>query len=305
MGKVPMTLTIKRQHPHFFAEISGVNLAISLTADTLSEIHDAFARHSVLLFRKQVLDDESQIAFSERMGPLEKNITETFGNSRPEISKISNVDIDGNVLKAGSHDEIFLRGNSVWHTDSSFKVIPALGSALSAREVPPIGGETEFADMRAAYDALDDGKKRFIEGLTAVHSFAFSQQQMNLDGRYDLNSVMSDEELKVLPPVQHPMVRVHPESDRKAIYVGRHASHVIGLSVNEGRTLIKELGEFATRPQFVYRHKWQAGDLVMWDNRMVMHRGRPYDPKYKRVMHRTTIAGHAHNNPWVIKDRVA
>lgn len=300
-----MTLNIKRQHPHFFAEVSGINLATSLANGTLAEILDAFAAHSVLLFRKQVLDDGAQIAFSEKIGPLEKNISHTFGNSRPEISKISNVDTDGNLLKTGSHDEIFLRGNSVWHTDSSFKIVPALGSALSAREVPPIGGETEFADMRAAYDALDDRKKQFIGGRSAVHSFAFSQQQMNLDGRYNLKSVMSDEELKVLPPVQHPMVRVHPESGRRAIYVGRHASHVVGLSVTKGRALIKELGEFATQSKFVYRHKWEAGDLVMWDNRMVMHRGRPYDPRYKRVMHRTTIAGQADNNPWVVKDKVA
>ena len=300
-----MTLMIKRQHPHFFAEVSGINLATSLANDTLAEILDAFATHSVLLFRKQTLDDESQISFSERIGPLEKNITATFGNSRPEISKISNVDTDGNLLGTGSHDEIFLRGNSVWHTDSSFKIVPALGSALSAREVPPIGGETEFADMRAAYDALDDRTKQLIEGQTAVHSFAFSQQQMNLDGRYNLNSVMSDEELKVLPPVQHPMVRVHPESGRKAIYVGRHASHVVGLSVDEGRSLIKKLGEFSTQSKFVHRHKWESDDLVMWDNRMVMHRGRPYDPKYKRVMHRTTIAGQAENNPWVVRNKVA
>ena len=300
-----MMITVKKQHPYFFAEVCGVNLATPLANDTLAEILDAFAAHSVLLFRKQTLDDESQIAFSERIGPLEKNITATFGNSRPEISKISNVDIDGNLLKTGSHDEIFLRGNSVWHTDSSFKIVPALGSALSAREVPPIGGETEFADMRAAYDALDDSKKQIIEGRTAVHSFAFSQQQMNLDGRYKLNSVMSDEELEVLPPVQHPMVRVHPETGRKAIYVGRHASHVVGLSMDEGRSLIKELGEFATQSKFVYRHKWEAGDLVMWDNRMVMHRGRPYDPTYKRVMHRTTVAGQAENNPWVVRNKVA
>ena len=301
----PMTIMIKRKHPYFFAEVSGIDLAASLTNDTLAEILDAFAAHSVLLFRKQVLDDESQIAFSEHIGPLEKNITATFGNSRPEISKISNVDTNGNLLTTGSHDEIFLRGNSVWHTDSSFKIVPALGSALSAREVPPTGGETEFADMRAAYDALDDRKKQFIEGRTAVHSFAFSQQQMNLDGRYNLNSVMSDEELEVLPPVQHPMVRVHPESGRKAIYVGRHASHVIGLSIDEGRSLIEELGDFGTQSKFVYRHKWEAGDLVMWDNRMVMHRGRPYDPKYKRVMHRTTIAGQAENNPWIVRNKVA
>jgi len=282
-----------------------VDLASPFGNDILVEILNGFAEHSVLLFRNQTLDDDSQIAFSQRIGPLEKNVTATFGNSRPEISKISNVDINGEVLKKGSDDEIFLKGNSVWHTDSSFKVVPALGSALSAREVPPVGGETEFADMRAAYDLLDEKKKKLIQNSTAVHSFAYSQSQMNLDGRYKVTAVMSDEELEALPPVQHPMIRVHPESDRKAIYVGRHASHIVGLSIEEGRALIRELNEFSTQPEFVYRHKWQAGDLVMWDNRMVMHRGLPYDPMYRRVMHRTTVAGHAENNPWVIREKVA
>ena len=300
-----MSLTFTRMHPCFFATVSDVDLASPFGNDILVEILNGFAEHSVLLFRNQTLDDNSQIAFSERIGPLEKNVTATFGNSRPEISKISNVDTNGEVLEKGSDDEIFLKGNSVWHTDSSFKVVPALGSALSAREVPPVGGETEFADMRAAYDLLDEKKKKLIQNSTAVHSFAYSQSQMNLDGRYKVTAVMSDEELEALPPVQHPMIRVHPESDRKAIYVGRHASHIVGLSIEEGRALIRELNEFSTQPEFVYRHKWQAGDLVMWDNRMVMHRGLPYDPMYRRVMHRTTVAGHAENNPWVIREKVA
>ena len=300
-----MSLTFTRMHPCFFATVSDVDLASPFGNDILIEILNGFAEHSVLLFRNQTLDDNSQIAFSERIGPLEKNVTATFGNSRPEISKISNVDINGEVLKKGSDDEIFLKGNSVWHTDSSFKVVPALGSALSAREVPPVGGETEFADMRAAYDLLDEKKKKLIQNSTAVHSFAYSQSQMNLDGRYKVTTVMNDEELEALPPVQHPMIRVHPESDRKAIYVGRHASHIVGLSIEEGRALIRKLNEFSTQPEFVYRHKWRAGDVVMWDNRMVMHRGLPYDPMYRRVMHRTTVAGHAENNPWVIREKVA
>mgnify|MGYP001274949645 FL=1 len=300
-----MSLTFTRMHPYFFAAVSDVDLASPFGNDILVEILNAFAEHSVLLFRNQTFDDDSQIAFSQRIGPLEKNVTATFGNSRPEISKISNVDTNGKVLKRGSDDEIFLKGNSVWHTDSSFKVVPALGSALSAREVPPVGGETEFADMRAAYDLLDEKKKQLIQNSTAVHSFAYSQSQMNLNGRYKVTAVMSDDELEALPPVQHPMIRVHPESGRKAIYVGRHASHIVGLSIEEGRALIRELNEFSTQPEFVYRHKWQTGDLVMWDNRMVMHRGLPYDPMYKRVMHRTTVAGHAENNPWVIREKVA
>ena len=300
-----MALTVNKLHTHFFAEVSGVDLTSSFSDDTLVEILEAFSQHSVLLFRDQDFNDVSQIQFSKRIGPLEKNVTATFGNERPEISKISNVDLDGTVLKKGSDGEIFLKGNSVWHTDSSFKVVPALGSALSAREVPPVGGETEFADMRAAYDALDYQKKNLIQKLTAVHSFKYSQQQMKEDGKYNVNTVMSDEELNALPPVHHPMIRVHPESERKAIYAGRHASHIEGMSIEEGRALIRELNEFSTQDAFVYRHKWHAKDLVLWDNRMVMHRGRPYDPTYRRVMHRTTVAGRAKDNPWVVNTKVA
>ncbi len=298
-------VTVNKLHPHFFAEVQGVDLTSPFEDDVLAQILEAFATYSVLLFRGQGFTDDSQILFSERIGPLEKNITATFGNDRPEISKLSNINPDGTLLEKGSDGAVFLKGNSVWHTDSSFKVVPALGSALSAREVPPIGGETEFADMRAAYDALDDEKKELIETLTAVHSFAYSQSQMMEDDGYSVKGVMSEDELNVLPPVKHPMVRIHPESGRKAIYAGRHASHVEGIPIEDGRALIKELNEFSTQGRFVHRHQWRTNDLVLWDNRMVMHRGRSYDHKYRRVMHRTTVAGRTEDNPWVVNTKVA
>ena len=163
-----MTLEIKRLHPHFFAEVSGVDLTQSFGPEILTEIQEAFAQHSVLLFRDQAFDDVSQIAFTSRIGPLERNIGGTlssakFGNEHPEISKLSNVGSDGKTFEKGSDGAEFLKGNSSWHTDSSFKVIPALGSALSARVVPPKGGETQYCDMRAAYDALDGDTKILIE----------------------------------------------------------------------------------------------------------------------------------------------
>ena len=298
-----MTLEIKRLHPHFFAEVSGVDLTQSFGAEILTEIQEAFAQHAVLLFRDQAFDDVSQIAFTSRIGPLERNIGGTlsstkFGNEHPEISKLSNVGSDGKTFEKGSDGAEFLKGNSSWHTDSSFKVIPALGSALSARVVPPKGGETQYCDMRAAYDALDGETKTLIEKSTAVHSFLYSS------GKISAN-ILTDEEKEALPPVEHPMVRIHPQTKRRAIYAGRHASHILGMPEAEGRSLIAKLNDFATQPEFIYTHKWQAHDLEMWDNRMVMHRGRPYEARYKRIMHRTTIAGEAQNNPWVTRDKVA
>ena len=298
-----MTVEVKRLHPHFFAEVSGVDLTQSFGPEILTEIQEAFAQHAVLLFRDQAFDDVSQIAFTSRIGPLERNIGGTlssakFGNEHPEISKLSNVGSDGKTFEKGSDGAEFLKGNSSWHTDSSFKVIPALGSALSARVVPPKGGETQYCDMRAAYDVLDEETKTLIEKSTAVHSFLYSS------GKISAN-ILTDEEKEALPPVEHPMVRVHPQTKRRAIYAGRHASHILGMPEAEGRSLLAKLNDFATQPEFVHTHKWQANDLVMWDNRMVMHRGRPYEARYKRIMHRTTIAGEAQNNPWVTQDKVA
>ena len=289
----------EKRHPHFFAEISGVDLSASFPEEILSEIVQAFADHSVLLFRDQNLNDEAQVEFSQRIGPLERSFVDNLGKIRPEIADLSNVDKDDQLLKKGSDRDLFLSGNRRWHTDGSFKIVPSLGSALSAREIPQDGGETEFADMRSAYDALDDAKKRCIDKLTVEHSFLYSQGKIGI-------GYMTDEEKASVPQVRHPMVRSHPESGRKAIYAGRHASHVIGMPMNEGRALIQELNEFATQPQFVHRHHWRAGDLVLWDNRMVMHRGLPYDDtKFRRIMHRTTLAGQAEKNPWLVNKKVA
>ena len=175
-------------------------------------------------------------------------------------------------------------GNSIWHSDSSFKVIPALGSALSARAVPPEGGETQFCDMRAAYDELDQATKNLIEKSTAVHSYAYSS------GKISAN-ILTDDERDQLPPVQHPMIRVHPESGRKAIYVGRHASHILGMRVQEGRSIIARLNSFATQSKFVYTHTWRVNDLVMWDNRCALHRAKVIPEREIRRAHRTTVMG--------------
>ena len=289
-------MRVEKQHPHFFAEMSGVDLSTSFPDEILSEIVQAFADHSVLLFRGQNLDDEIQVTFSQRIGPLERSFVNNLGKIRPEIADLSNIDKDNQLLKKGSDRDIFLSGNQRWHTDGSFKIVPSLGSALSAREVPPEGGETEFADMRAAHDALDENMKHRIDKLTVEHSFLYSQGEIGI-------GYMTDEEKASVPPVRHPMVRSHPQSGRKAIYAGRHASHVIGMPMEEGRALIQELNDFATQRQFVHRHHWCVGDLVLWDNRMVMHRGLPYDDtKFRRIMHRTTLAERTEDNPWVANE---
>ncbi len=273
-----MTLTITKRHPRFCAEISGVDLAGPIDEATFSAISDAFDTHAVLVFRGQKLDDARQVAFSKRFGPLERNITDALGGVA-EIANLSNIDRDGAVFAAGDARTLFLAGNQYWHTDSSFKVMPAIASALSAREVPPQGGETEYADMRAAYDALPDAEKSKLEGLVAEHSYGYSQGKISLDA-------MAADEIDALPPVRHPMVRVHPATGRKALYIGRHASRIVGWPVDEGRAYLDDLLERATVPENVYRHHWRVADLVMWDNR--------------RVMHRTTIADPTPGNPWLL-----
>ena len=289
-----MTIQVERKHPFFFAEVSGIELSTPIEDGALSRIIQAFAEDSVLLFRNQNLDDESQVAFSKRIGVVERSFIDNLGRSRPEITNVSNVDKDNNLLKKGSPRAELLSGNQIWHTDGSFKVVPSLASALSARQVPPEGGETEFADMRAAYDALACEKKHLIQNLKAEHDFMYSQGKIGIE-------YMTEKEKAKVSPVQHPLVRMHPESGRKAIYAGRHASRVLGMPIEKGRALIQELNQFATQPRFVHRHSWQTGDLVLWDNRMVMHRGRPFDDtKFRRIMLRTTLAGQAENNPWIM-----
>jgi len=237
-------------------------------------------------FPGQPLDDEQQIAFSLRFGPLETSIRKDRKRrvTRPEISEIANVDEHGRIVDADDERAIYNAGNQLWHSDSSFKRVPAMASLLSAREVPPEGGETEFADMRAAWDALSEEKRRGLEGLVAVHDFVYSRGLIGYDQ-------FTEAERVAVPPVQQALVRAHPATGRKALYLGSHASHIIGWPVEEGRRLLRELLEFATQPRFVYRHSWRVNDLGMWDNRCVLHRGRPWDPSYRRVMHRATVAG--------------
>ncbi len=283
-----MAISVTPLHPHLGAEIGGVDLTRPVPPDPFAEIEAAINRHAVLVFPGQKLSDGQQMAFSRLFGPLETS-PEYAGSVKSrlrhrEIADISNLDPEGSVMSAEDKRLLFNRGNQLWHTDSSFKHVPARCSLLSAREIPPAGGETEFADMRAAYDTLPEETKRQLEGLVVEHSIFRSR---SLIGFTEFNEEIHRE----LPPVQQLLVRRHPGSGRKTLYLASHASHVVGRPLEEGRKLIEELVQFATQPQFVYRHRWTVGDLVMWDDRCTMHRGRPYDDtKYRRDMHRTTVS---------------
>ncbi len=287
-----MAIQVTPLHPALGAEVRGVDLTLPVSPGVFAEIEAAFNRHGVLVFPDQRLTDEQQLAFSQLFGPLEVNPNYAGAKMRlrPDIADISNLDAEGQVLARDDRRNLFNLGNQLWHTDSSFKRIPAKCSLLSARELPSSGpsggGETEFADLRAAWDALPEARRRELDGLVVEHSIFRSRSQI---GFADFN----DEIFKQLPPVPQALVRHHPASGRTSLYLASHASHIIGWPVEKGRALIEELIAFATQPQFVYQHRWTVGDLVIWDNRCTMHRGRPYDDTQRRVLHRTTVSDRA------------
>jgi alpha-ketoglutarate-dependent 2,4-dichlorophenoxyacetate dioxygenase len=272
-------------HPTLGAAVRGVDLTRPVTPDVFAEIDAAFNRYGILVFPAQRVTDQQQLAFSRLFGPLEVNPNYAGAKMRlrPDIADISNLDAEGRVLARDDRRNLFNLGNQLWHTDSSFKHVPAKCSLLSARELPSSGGETEFADLRAAWDALPGAKQRELRGLVVEHSIFRSRSQI---GFADFNDAI----FKKLPPVPQALVRHHPASGRTSLYLASHASHVMGWPVEKGRALIEELIALVTRPQFVYQHRWTVGDLVMWDNRCTMHRGRPYDDAQRRVLHRTTVS---------------
>jgi alpha-ketoglutarate-dependent 2,4-dichlorophenoxyacetate dioxygenase len=295
-----MTLRTRALHPLFGVEIEAVDVR-RIDDETFRRIVDALNEHSVLLFRRQPLDDEEQVAFSRRFGPLETTIRTIASQTRglPEISNLANVDAQGRLIPAGDRRNLFNAGNQMWHSDSSFKRVPAMASLLSAREVPPEGGETEFASMRVAYERLFEGARRRLEGKVAVHSFAYSRGLIGDD-------LLPPEHAAQVPPVLQALVRTNPANGRKAFYVGSHACEIVGMPTDAARALLRELLEAATRPGLVYTHRWDPGDLVMWDNRAILHRGRPWDEsRFRRVMHRTTVAGDGPTAPDIADVTVA
>jgi len=286
-----MAIAIRQLHPHFVGEVSGVDLRQPLTQEQAREIEAGMDTYAVLVFHDQDISDEQQLAFALNFGERENarggNIVKPQdARLSTGLNDVSNLGKDGKPLPRDHRAHLFNLGNCLWHSDSSFRPIPAKFSLLSARVVNPKGGNTEFADMRAAYDALDDETKAEIEDLICEHSLMYSRGSL---GFVDY----TDEEKEMFKPVLQRLVRTHPAHGRKSLYLSSHAGSVRGMSLPEGRLLLRDLTEHATQPQFVYVHKWTVHDLVMWDNRQTVHRVRRYDQSQPRDMRRATIAGTA------------
>jgi alpha-ketoglutarate-dependent 2,4-dichlorophenoxyacetate dioxygenase len=281
-----MTLTFRKLHPCFVAEVSPVELKVVRDEATLAQIRGGMDEFAVLVFRDQIWSDAEHLDFAQRLdgrlhtklgiSALQKN---RFGNEA--LGDISNLDESGEIMKSDNRRRMYGLGNRLWHTDASFQDPPGRYSMLSAKVVPPVDADTEFADMRAAYDALPEGEKARLEGLRVHHSIAYSRQTLGFE--------FSENEQEALKGAVHPLVRTIPRSGRRSLYLASHASRVIDWPVPEGRLLLRELIEHATQPRFVYRHQWRVGDLVIWDNRATMHRARPFDDaRYRRELRRVT-----------------
>jgi alpha-ketoglutarate-dependent 2,4-dichlorophenoxyacetate dioxygenase len=283
-----MAISVYPVTESFAAEIGDLDLARPLDAADLAAVKTAFATYAVLIFPDQQLTQEQHLAFAAQFGPLELTIAVHRKDAplrvRKEFADVSNLNHKDKVWGKDSRTRQFQLANRLWHTDSSFKRLPALASLLYARAIPPAGGHTEFADERAAYDALPEAMKRRLEGCVAEHSI------FNSRGRLGFSN-FSDEEREALPPVPQALVRVIPDSGRKSLYLASHAGRIFGMGDAEGRALIDELIAHATQRQFVYTHRWRAHDLVMWDDRCTMHRGMEFDDqRFARDMRRATVS---------------
>ena len=274
----------------FGAIVTDVKLN-SLAEREFQAIESAWHRYAVLVFPHQNLSNEEHFEFSRRFGRLEKGLPV---DKKPMRAGIGNTDHDGNVLPPDHIGRIFNIGNSTWHTDSSYKRVAAKASLLAAHIVPSEGGETEWADMRAGYDALSKSMKDYLADKIAVHNYAYSHAWHY--GR----EIMSAEALKQLPPVEHPLVQTHPDSKRHILFAGRHASHIVGEDFAASRKLLRELTFEAAQPPRIFGHKWDVGDLVIWDNRCVLHRARACPDDQPRKMMRSTVAGDAPDNEWAL-----
>ncbi|MFZ5782630.1 MAG: TauD/TfdA dioxygenase family protein [Pseudomonadota bacterium] len=283
-----MAITIQPVTPDFAAEIGDVSLGRPLAADDLAAIRSAFARYAVLVFPDQQFDDDSQMAFARNFGPLETTVYKARKNHNlrlhQNMADVSNLDAENRILETNNRQRLYGLGNRLWHTDSSFKRVPAYCSMLHARSIPPIGGLTEFADMRAAYDALPVATKRRIEGLVAEHSIMTSRAKLGFTD-------FDESEREAFRPVPQVVARRLPDSGRMSLYIASHAGAIRGMSDDEARALLDELTAHATQRQFVYSHRWRVNDLVMWDNRCTMHRGTDFDDqRYARDMRRATVS---------------
>jgi alpha-ketoglutarate-dependent 2,4-dichlorophenoxyacetate dioxygenase len=281
-----MALQFRPLHPHFVAEVSPVDLRQVHDAEPLAEIRAGMDTYAVLVFRDQPFTDGQQLAFAQRLdGQLHsKTGTAALGLNRlgnDALVDISNLDEGGDITRSDNRRRVYGLGNRLWHTDASFQDPPGRYSMLSAKVIPPVGADTEYADTRAAYDALPEETKTRLEGLRVHHSIAYSRQTLGFE--------FSPEEAGRLEGAVHPLVRVIPGSRRRSLYLASHASRILDWPLPEGRLLLRDLTEHATQPQFVYQHRWAVGDLVIWDNRATMHRARPFDDMtHRRELRRVT-----------------
>ena len=286
-----MSIEIRQIHPHFVGEVSGIDLRAPISKEDAALIEERINKHGVLVFRNQNITDEQQIRFSGHFGKLElpdlkTNITRDEDRRLGKfMADISNLDRTHNILDGDSRQRMFNLGNRLWHSDSSYRQVPAKLSLLSARVVPHRGGETQFADMCAAYDTLDATMKQEIEGLVCEHSLMSSRGRLGFDD-------FTPEEQENFKPVLQTLVRVHPATGRRSLFLSAHAGRIVGWPTAAARVLLEELTELATQREFVYTHHWQPYDLVIWDNRRTMHRARRFDEINEvRDMRRTTVAG--------------
>ena len=282
-----MAITVCPVTPNFAAEIGDVDLSKPIAPDDVAAIKDAFTTYGVLAFPEQRLSQDQHLDFARLFGPLETTIAvfrkDQALRLRPELSDVSNLAPDNEVWGKDARQRMFQLGNRLWHTDSSFKRVPARASLLYARSIAPVGGHTEFADERAGYDALPEAMKRQLDRLVAEHSIFNSRARLGFTN-------FSDEERQNMPPVPQVLVRTIPESGRKSLYLASHAGRIFGMPEQEGRALIEELVAHATQRQFVYTHRWRVHDLVIWDNRCTMHRGTEFDDlRWKRDVQRATV----------------
>ncbi len=264
------------------AEVIGLDVSQPLATGVLDTIYDAFLTYHILVFRDQRLTEQQQVDFSLRFGPLESHVNRDFrGEAIPKVHRVSNLDAEGNPTR-----QLASIGNFHWHSDKSYMALPSLATFLYGVELPPAGGDTHFANMHAAYEALTAAKQVAIDDLQVVHSWEASRLKSG-------SRPATEQEKQDAPPVVHPLVRTHPDTGRKGLYIGTHTSHIEAMARADGEELLRELQDFATQEPFIYRHAWRVGDLVMWDNRCLLHcASADFDlDRYRRVLHRTVVRG--------------
>ncbi len=285
-----MPVSFNQLHPAFAAEAVGIDCRKPLTRDEVAAVEAGMDKYAVLVFRDQQITDDEQLAFTQHFGALENYPTgghirkRTDSRLQPGMADFSNLDRNGNIMSAEDRVWFFKLGDRLWHSDSSFRPVPARYSLLSGRVLPSWGANTEFADMRAAYDALDARTKAEVENLVCLHSLMFSRDAIGF-------TALTEEEIASFKPVRQRLVRTHPVTGRKSLFLSSHAGAIEGWTIPESRMFLRDLTEFATQREFVYSHEWRPFDLVMWDNRTTMHRARRFDRNEVRDVRRTTLAG--------------